>query len=67
MKLPKSETAWVSYYDCANKLTHILTSRQYAPETFILYKVDGDVLKKLGQSRDPKSLEEKYSVFPKKS
>ena len=61
MTYPKGETVWVGYYDNNHKLRFILTSKENR-EYYFLYERDGDAFKKLGRSRSPKELEEKFEV-----
>lgn len=63
LKLPKSETLWVSYYNRAGELIFILTSKENSRDWYCLYEVvDGTALKKLGRAHTPPELEEKYDV-----
>jgi hypothetical protein len=59
---PKGERIWASYYNSQSELLFILTSKA-TRDFFFLYEVTKDAtLKKLGKSRSPLELEEKYNV-----
>ncbi len=74
---PKSEKIWLTYYNKNEELLFFLTSPEGTTSTiaaqtgaFSLYavtcsgkgKTSGAKIKKLGQSGNPKELEEKYHV-----
>lgn len=60
---PKGEMAWMGYYDTSHKLRFLITSKANTREFYYLYEVIDGTLKKLGKSRSPKELEEKYNVW----
>ena len=62
MKNPKGESVWVRYYDADGVLRFIMTSKENNREYYYLYECAGSELKKLGRSRSPKDLEEKFDV-----
>lgn len=63
VKYPKGETVWVGYYDSNHNLRFIITSKQNR-EHYFLYRVsDSMELQKLGRSKSPKELEDKYNVY----
>lgn len=65
MKFPKGEVVWVSYYDAGGALRYILTSKP-TREYYYMYEVgDGNSLTKLGKSKSPPELEEKFKVNKK--
>lgn len=65
MNYPKGEKVWVSYYTENGELRFILTSKQQSRDVYFLYEVDGNAFKKLGKSKSPLELEEKFSVRDK--
>ncbi len=62
MIYPKNEKVWVCYYTDNDELRFILTSKQ-SQDVYFLYVVDGDTFKKLGKSKSPLELEEKFNVY----
>ena len=62
LKYPKGERIWVGYYNAKQKLLFILTSKKDNREWYFLYEVSGNEFKKLGKSKNPKELEEKFHV-----
>lgn len=66
MKYPKGEIVWVSYYNNKSELKFIITSKS-AREYYLLYEAVGEEFKKLGKSKDPKELEEKFKIEDKLS
>lgn len=64
-KCPKGERAWVGYYNQSNELMFIVTSKETSRDYYFLYElVDGE-FRKLGRSKSPKELEEKFEVDKK--
>lgn len=63
-KYPKGERVWVGYYNQAHELNFIITSRETRDYYFLYELVDGE-FRKLGRSKSPKELEEKYDVNKK--
>lgn len=62
VKTPRGETLWVSHYDKAWNLRYIITSKALR-DFYFLYEVQADgALKKLGKSKNPAELEEKFQV-----
>ena len=65
MNYPKGEKVWVSYRTENGELRFILTSKQQSRDVYFLYEVDGNSFKKLGKSKSPLELEEKFNVQDK--
>ena len=65
MNYPKDEKVWVSYRTENGELRFILTSKQQSRDVYFLYEVDGNSFKKLGKSKSPLELEEKFNVHDK--
>lgn len=65
MNYPKGEKVWVSYRTENGELRFILTSKQQSRDVYFLYEVDGNSFKKLGKSKSPLELEEKFNVHDK--
>lgn len=64
-KYPKGERVWVGYYNQAHELKFIVTSKETMRDYYFLYElVDGE-FRKLGKSRSPKELEDKFDVDKK--
>lgn len=61
-KFPAGERVWVRYYDAEQKLMLIMTSKTHSRDYYYLYELVGGEFKKLGKSRSPVELEEKYKV-----
>lgn len=61
MKLPKNERGRVGYYDTSGNLRFVIAQKDGGG--FILYKVEGDVITKLGKGSNPKKLEESFKVY----
>ena len=62
IKYPKGETVWVSYCNSQKETVCILTSKP-SRDFYYLYEVlSSGELKKLGKSRSPTELEEKFDV-----
>lgn len=64
---PKGEVAWMGYYDTAHNLKFLVTSKSNNRDFYFLYEVVDGALKKLGKSRSPKELEEKFNIWKKVS
>lgn len=62
MKIPKNERLWVSYLNFDGTLAHIITSKNDSRDTYYLYEVSGENLKKLGKSDSPMELETKFNI-----
>lgn len=61
---PSGEVLWVSYVK--NGTTVFIITSKPQREYYFLYEVcDDNTLKKLGKSRTPTELENKYNVFEK--
>lgn len=63
-KYPKSERVWVGYYNQAHELKFIITSKESRDFYYLYELVDGE-FRKLGRSKSPKELEEKFEVDKK--
>jgi hypothetical protein len=63
-KYPKSERVWVGYYNQAHELKFIITSKELRDFYYLYELVDGE-FRKLGRSKSPKELEEKFEVDKK--
>lgn len=63
IKYPKGEIVWVGYYDSSHNLRFIITSKQNREHYFLYKVIDNMELKKLGKSKSPKELEDKYMVY----
>lgn len=63
-KYPKNETVWVSYYNESRELKFIITSKT-TRDAYFLYELVNDEFKKLGKSKNPPELVEKYDVYKK--
>ena len=61
LKYPKGEIVWTGYYNKKDQLLFILTSKPQR-DYYYLYEVTDDGFKKLGRSKNPKELEEKFKV-----
>ena len=64
MNYPKGETIWVSYYNNKGDLIFVITSKT-TRDYYYLYEVVNNELKKLGRSKTPTELEEKYNIHDK--
>jgi len=63
-KYPKGERIWVGCYNQAHELKFIITSKEARDFCFLYELVDGEFCK-LGRSKSPKELEEKFEVDKK--
>lgn len=61
-KMPKDERVWVSYRDSGGEPVFLITSKP-TRETYFLYEVTPDGLKRLGKSDSPEELAEKFGVY----
>ena len=59
---PRNEQVWVRYQDTGHKLLFILTSKKDSRDWYFLYELMDGQFKKLGKSRSPVELEEKFHV-----
>ena len=65
MRFPKGEIVWVGYHMADGTLRFFLTSKP-SRDYYYLYEVTDDgSYKKLGKSKSPPDLEEKYNVLEK--
>ena len=60
--IPKSEHAWVGYYDRSDNLRFVITSKE-SRDFYYLYRADGDKFTKLGRSKEPPELVVKHKVI----
>lgn len=61
IKYPKGERVWVASYNEKNELQYIITSKESSREFYFLYEYLPDgTFKKLGKSRSPAGLEERF-------
>lgn len=63
-KYPKGETVWTGYYDKHGELKFIVTSKPMR-DNYFLYELVHGVFKKLGRSKNPTELENKFDVLQK--
>ena len=61
IKIPSSETAWVEYYNLKKELRFIVTSNKNR-DFYYLYECKPEGITKLGKSKSPLDLEEKFKV-----
>ena len=61
-KYPKGERVWVGYYNSKHELLFILTSKTDNRDWYSLYELADGVFKKLGKSKNPLELTEKFHV-----
>lgn len=59
---PKGEHVWVGYYTDMHELMFIITSKESSRDYYFLYEYANGKFQKLGKSRSPKELEEKFEV-----
>ena len=62
---PKDEHVWVGYYTDKHELMFIITSKESSRDYYFLYEYANGKFQKLGKSRSPKELEEKFEVEKK--
>lgn len=58
---PKGEIVWVTYLNCDGRPRFIITSRP-ARDFYYLYEADNGTFQKLGKSKSPLELEQKFQV-----
>ena len=58
---PKTEVAWVRYYDGKGQLRYIITSNK-TRDSYFLYDV-AEMQTKLGKGKTPRDLESKYDIL----
>lgn len=63
-KYPKGERVWVGCYNQSHELKFIITSKETRDFYYLYELVDGE-FRKLGRSKSPKELEEKFEVDKK--
>ena len=63
-KYPKGERVWGGCYNQAHELKFIITSKESRDFYYLYELVDGE-FRKLGRSKSPKELEEKFEVDKK--
>lgn len=64
MGIPKNEHAFTGYYNRSGELLFVIAAKE-ARDFYFLYEVQGDTYKKLGRSKNPLELVEKYKVIEK--
>lgn len=64
MPLPRGERAFSGYYNKHGILLFVITAKE-ARDFYFLYEVKDDVYTKLGRSKNPLELVEKYHVMEK--
>lgn len=62
---PKGEHVWVGYYKEKHELMFIVTTKESTRDFYYLYEFVDGKFKKLGKSRSPRELEEKFEVDKK--
>lgn len=62
---PKGEHVWVGYYTEKHELMFIVTTKESTRDFYYLYEFVDGKFKKLGKSRSPRELEEKFEVDKK--
>ena len=62
IRTPSGERIWVQYFDDGQTLKYIMTSKDPNRDYYILYEVKDGKLNKLGRSRSPYELEEKFGL-----
>lgn len=63
-KYPRGETVWTSYYTASGELMFILTAKPQQ-DAYYLYELRDGEFQKLGRSKSPLELEEKFDVHTK--
>lgn len=61
---PKGERVWTSYYNSSHELLFIITSKPQR-EFYFLYEYVDNEFKKLGKSKSPVELEQRFNVYEK--
>lgn len=64
LKYPKGERVFTGYYNTAGELLFILTAKE-ARDYYFLYELKDGAFRKLGRSKSPPELEEKFGVSQK--
>lgn len=59
---PRGERVFTGYYNAAGELLFILTAKE-TRDYYYLYEFVDRSFRKLGRSRNPKELEEKFNVM----
>lgn len=62
LKYPRGERVWVGYYNAKQKLMFIITSKSDSRDWYFLYECIGKEFKRLGKSKNPLELVDKYRV-----
>ena len=62
MPLPRGEHAYTGYYNRKGEKLFVITAKE-SRDYYYLYAVSGDVYTKLGKSKNPLELVEKYKVM----
>lgn len=62
MPVPRGEHAFTGYYNRKGILLFVITAKE-ARDYYYLYEVKDDVYTKLGRSRNPLELVEKFNVL----
>ena len=62
IRTPAGERIWVQYFNDDQTLKYVMTSKESNRDYYILYEVKDGKLNKLGRSRSPYELEEKFGV-----
>lgn len=62
---PKGERPWVAYYGCGYSLAFFVTSKTGSRDIYYLYEVSDGTAKRIGKSKSPRELEEKFQVCEK--
>lgn len=62
---PKGEHVWVGYYTEKHELMFIITTKESTRDFYYLYELADGKFKRLGKSRSPRELEEKFEVDKK--
>ena len=63
IQYPKGEIVWVNYANSSGEILFIMTSKNTRDYYYLYEILDDGKIKKLGKSRDPPELEEKYHVM----
>lgn len=62
---PKGERVWVKYCNEKQELMFIVTTKESTKDFYYLYEFKDGKFKKLGKSRSPRELEEKFEINEK--
>lgn len=60
--LPRGEHVWTGYFNRSGERLFVITSKD-ARDFYFLYAVNGEDYTKLGRSKNPLELVEKYNVM----